>query len=78
MQAEPNLEGAVSVDHRGQRYALGRTREAYAIWDLSRGGTAIEAHSLSEDGWQIAWHRYQEAWNQACVAYQRLERAGGG
>jgi hypothetical protein len=53
-------EGVVVMDYQGSRYGVGRTRDAYAIWDLSRGGAAFETHPLSEDGWQIAWHRYQQ------------------
>jgi Protein kinase domain len=53
-------EGAVVMDYQGSRYGVGRTRDAYAIWDLSRGGPAFETHPLSEDGWQVVWHRYQQ------------------
>jgi hypothetical protein len=65
MKAEPNLEGAVAVDHRGRRYALGRT--GYAIWDPTTGGQPI-----------LTFPATPEAWNQAWDSYQRLERAGGG
>jgi hypothetical protein len=51
-------EGVVMMDYQGSRFGVGRTRDAYAIWDLSRGGAAIETHPLTEDGWQVAWQRY--------------------
>jgi hypothetical protein len=53
-------EGLVVMDYRGSSVAVGRTRNAYAIWDNSRGGTPLETHPITEDGWQIAWHRYQQ------------------
>jgi hypothetical protein len=56
--AEP--EGVVVMDYRGTAYGVGRTRDAYAIWDLGRGGAALEFHPMTEDGWQAAWRRYQE------------------
>lgn len=52
-------EGLVVMDYQGTRYGVGRTRDAYAIWDLSRGGAPLETHPLTEDGWQVAWQRYQ-------------------
>ena len=56
----PPPEGLVVMDYQGRRYGVGRTRDAYAIWDLSRGGPPIETHPLSEAGWLVAWRRYQE------------------
>jgi hypothetical protein len=51
-------EGVVMMDYQGSRFGVGRTRDAYAIWDLSRGGAPLETHPLTEDGWQVAWQRY--------------------
>ncbi|HJV04862.1 MAG TPA: hypothetical protein VJ868_06330 [Actinomycetota bacterium] len=53
-------EGVVVMDYRGTAYGVGRTRDAYAIWDVARGGRPLEFHPLTEEGWQAAWHRYQE------------------
>lgn len=59
-QAGPSPpEGVVMMDYRGSRFGVGRTRDAYAIWDLSRGGAPLETHPLTEDGWKVAWQRYQ-------------------
>jgi hypothetical protein len=55
--AEP--EGVVVMDYRGRAYGVGRTRDAYAIWELARGGRPLEFHPLTEDGWQAAWQHYQ-------------------
>jgi hypothetical protein len=55
----PAPEGLVVMDYQGSRFGVGRTRDAYAIWDLSRGGAPLETHPLTEDGWQVAWQRYQ-------------------
>lgn len=52
------LVGAVHVDYRGTRYVLGRTADAYAIWD-ARGGAPIQTHPLSDEGWAAAWQEYQ-------------------
>jgi hypothetical protein len=53
------LLGAQHVDFRGTRHALGRTADAYAVWDLAAGGEPIEAFPLTEEGWARAWARYQ-------------------
>jgi serine/threonine-protein kinase len=57
---EPLLMGVVFLDYRGQKYALGRTADSYAIWDLQAGGYPIQAFSLQGPGWEQAWARYQE------------------
>jgi hypothetical protein len=57
---EPLLMGVVFLDYRGQKYALGRTGDSYAIWDLQAGGYPMQAFVLQDAGWQDAWARYQE------------------
>jgi hypothetical protein len=57
-QAPP--PGALAIDYQGSRYALGRTGDSYAIWDLSTPADPIETYSLSQDGWTQAWNRYRE------------------
>jgi glycerophosphoryl diester phosphodiesterase family protein len=54
------LFGAVEVDYRGSGYALGRTTDAYAIWDQAAGGAPQRAFPLTVEGWTEAWHTYQE------------------
>jgi Phospholipase_D-nuclease N-terminal len=61
----PAYPGAVSIDYRGVRYALGRTNEAYVIWDSAAGGAPVRSYALTQEGWQQAWAAY----------YQELEGA---
>jgi hypothetical protein len=87
-----DLEGAVAVDRRGRRYALGRTSDVVSA--LS-GGPAVRTFPQDDRHRAAGWQALQdleadggqriptfpstpEAWNQAWDAYQRLERAGGG
>ncbi len=58
--AEPLLVGVVFLDYRGQRFALGRTEEEYAIWDLQAGGVPVHAWPIRPEAWREAWARYQE------------------
>jgi hypothetical protein len=53
------LEGLVFVDYRGDHHVLGRTRSAYAIWLLERGGPPIGLFALSEEGWAQAWSEFR-------------------
>jgi hypothetical protein len=53
-------QGALAVDYRGVRYALGRISEGYAIWDTAAGGTVIRTFPLTQDGWDQAWKAYYE------------------
>jgi hypothetical protein len=62
------LLGAQHVDFRGARHALGRTVDAYAIWDLGSGGNPIQTFQLTQDGWGEAWSRYQQLEGPAAVA----------
>lgn len=55
-----HLQGAREVDHRGARFALGRTSDAYAIWDLA-GGPPVRTFPLTDEAWPDAWLTYQ-AW----------------
>ena len=52
--------GVVQVDYRGARFLLGRTSDAYAIWDTTTGGAPLERFALSAEGWAGAWTRYRE------------------
>ena len=55
-----HLQGAREVDYRGTRFALGRTSDAYAIWDLA-GGPPVRTFPLTDEAWPDAWLTYQ-AW----------------
>jgi hypothetical protein len=55
-----HLQGAREVDYRGTRFALGRTADAYAIWDLA-GGAPVRTFPLTDEAWPDAWLTYQ-AW----------------
>jgi hypothetical protein len=55
-----HLQGAREVDYRGTRFALGRTADAYAIWDLA-GGPPVRTFPLTDEAWPDAWLTYQ-AW----------------
>jgi serine/threonine-protein kinase len=55
----PLLVGVVFLDYRGQKYALGRTDDGYAIWDLLQGGAPLRQFPLSPEAWQDAWGTYQ-------------------
>ena len=54
------LDGLSVVDYRGDRFVLGRTRQAYAIWSLDEGGTPVSLYDLSESGWEEVWARFRE------------------
>jgi tRNA A-37 threonylcarbamoyl transferase component Bud32 len=56
---EPLLVGVVFLDFRGQRYALGRTQDEYAIWDLRAGGMPNRTWPIRPEAWTDAWGRYQ-------------------
>jgi hypothetical protein len=55
----PLLVGVVFLDYRGEKFALGRTPDGYAIWDLAQGGPPIQQYPLSAGAWQEAWATYQ-------------------
>ena len=50
-------EGALTIDYRGTRYLLGRTRDAYALWS-AEGGAPIQTWPVTFDGWAEAWRTY--------------------
>jgi tRNA A-37 threonylcarbamoyl transferase component Bud32 len=54
------LAGAVTVDYAGRGYGLGRTADAYAIWDLGVGGGPIRTFPLDPSAWPEAWAVFQE------------------
>jgi hypothetical protein len=60
-QGWANLLGALTIDYRGARYALGRTADSYAIWELARGGPPVQTWPVTQEGWAQAWSTYQ-AW----------------
>jgi hypothetical protein len=62
------LLGAQSLDYRGARYVLGRTIDAYAIWDAMEGGPPVQTFALTEVGWGQAWASYQELERPAAAA----------
>ncbi|MGH2673940.1 MAG: hypothetical protein ACRDKA_01530 [Actinomycetota bacterium] len=67
MAGRDPLIGAAAIDYRGARFVLGRTVDAYAIWDPSVGGAPRRLFPLTADGWAEAWREYRA-----------LEAAGGG
>jgi hypothetical protein len=52
------LIGLVHLDYRGTRHVLGRTADAYAIWDAA-GRPPRQTFPLSDEGWIQAWQEYQ-------------------
>jgi hypothetical protein len=56
----PDLAGAVAVDYTGRGFGLGRTADAYAIWDLGAGGSPIRTFPLHPSSWPEAWAAFQE------------------
>jgi serine/threonine-protein kinase len=61
--AEPQpqeLAGALALDYQGGGYALGRTSDAYAIWDVTSGGHPVRVFSQDGGGWQEAWQAFQD------------------
>ncbi|MGH2663900.1 MAG: serine/threonine-protein kinase [Actinomycetota bacterium] len=81
----PLLVGVVFVDYRGTKYALGRSTDTYAIWDLEAGGYPVQSFPLEPQAWQVAWDRYQElettpvaaATGQGEQVWEPSTRAGG-
>ena len=59
-QPAPDLVGALSVDYRGEGYALGRSSDAYAIWDVAAGGYPVQVFVLDPTGWNAAWQAFQD------------------
>jgi hypothetical protein len=51
---EPFATG-ISFTHAGRRYLLGRTGEAYGIWDRRSPGPPVQRFPLTSSGWQTAW-----------------------
>ena len=56
----PPLAGVVSLDHRGSRFALGRTSTGYAVWDLESGGRPVRLFPLTDAAWPEAWRAFHE------------------
>lgn len=56
----PELAGAVAVDYTGRGFGLGRTADAYAIWDLAAGGSPIRTFPLHPSSWPEAWAAFHE------------------
>jgi len=56
----PDLVGAVAVDYTGRGFGLGRTTDAYAIWDLGAGGSPIRTFPLHPSSWPEAWAAFHE------------------
>jgi hypothetical protein len=53
------LQGAVAIDFVGDRFAVGRTDRAYAIWDVAVGGAPLSTYPLTEAGWSDAWAAFR-------------------
>lgn len=71
MGSQTPLLGAQSLDYRGARYVLGRTVDAYAIWDAMEGGAPVNTFALTEVGWGQAWASYQELERPAAAVQAR-------
>lgn len=56
----PQPAGLEHLDHKGERYGLGRAEGSYAIWDLSKGGPPIERFPHTQDGWRRARAQYEK------------------
>jgi hypothetical protein len=67
-QGWANLLGALTIDYRGTRYALGRTPDSYAIWELARGGSPVQTWPVTQEGWAQAWATYQSWEGPAALA----------
>jgi hypothetical protein len=75
MTADRALLGLAHLDVRGPRYVLGRTADAYALWDGAAGGLPVEQFPMSSEGWIRAWHRYRELETGAGQAPEAVPRA---
>jgi hypothetical protein len=53
------LEGAVTIDFVGTRFALGRTDQGYAMWDLGTGGAPLSSYPMTDEGWREAWSAFR-------------------
>jgi hypothetical protein len=77
----PLLIGVVFLDYRGEKFALGRAPDGYAIWDMAQGGAPLRQYPLSPEAWQEAWARYQD-WEageaQTAAEAQRSGASGAG
>lgn len=51
---------AVTLDYPGRRFGLGRTEDAYAIWDLTSSTPPLSEFQLTTEGWDDAWFRFQQ------------------
>lgn len=67
-QGWANLLGALTIDYRGTRYALGRTADSYAIWEAARGGPPVQTWPVTQEGWAQAWSTYQSWEGPAALA----------
>ncbi|MDQ4006136.1 MAG: serine/threonine protein kinase, partial [Actinomycetota bacterium] len=59
-QGPRELVGALAIDYRGEGYALGRSSDAYAIWDVAAGGYPVQVYALDGSGWNAAWQAFQD------------------
>jgi hypothetical protein len=60
----------VDLQHRGQRYGVGKSVGAYAIWDLTTGGPPVEEFRKQAEEDEGAW---QHVWEEAWARFQLLE-----
>ena len=58
--ASTGFQGLVAIDYRGSRHVLGRTINAYAIWDRTGVGVPVRLFPLSAEGWSDAWEAFRE------------------
>ena len=57
----PVLVSADSISYQSGAFALGKTTDGrYAVWNASTGGPPIETFVAGEEGWRVAWARWQQ------------------
>jgi Membrane domain of glycerophosphoryl diester phosphodiesterase len=59
MPVEP-YAGLLHADYQGARHILGRTADAYAIWDRAAGGEPRQLFPATAEGWSQAWLAFRE------------------
>lgn len=49
----------MEIHHRGERFAIGREQDRYALWHLEVGGDPIRSFPATDEGWQEAWAEFE-------------------
>lgn len=68
----------VSLEHRGNKYGVGKGTDMYGIWDMSQGGPPVDEYRLEpgkgEDWdqlWERTWRRFLHLESQAPQSLER-------